>query len=100
MSPYGAVETSEALTGCDQTEDNESSTLLGTEALPGANEGPATIVSSVSNLSNTIIGSGASFPWSRGQILKYGSQFLGMLTFPLVSSSFPAHSKIRTDRLL
>lgn len=64
MSPYGAVENSEALTGYHQAEDNESSTLLGTEALQGPNEGPATIVSSVSNLSNTIIGSGASFPAS------------------------------------
>ncbi|KAG6381647.1 hypothetical protein JVT61DRAFT_246 [Boletus reticuloceps] len=41
-------------------ESNEDSALLGNEAVAKPREGHASIISSVSNLSNTIIGSGMS----------------------------------------
>lgn len=41
-------------------EDREGTALLGNEAVPRPREGHASIISSVSNISNTIIGSGTS----------------------------------------
>ncbi|TFY79175.1 hypothetical protein EWM64_g4838 [Hericium alpestre] len=69
---------------------SESSTLLSGGAGSGASEhkreGHATLTSSVSNLANTIIGSGVSFPF--GDV--YGADAYGgtgMLTFPLAMAS-------------
>lgn len=59
--PYGAVET--GVPGVQTHrggEDNEDSALLGSEAVPKPREGHASIISSISNVSNTIIGSGTS----------------------------------------
>lgn len=60
--PYGAVRTGvpDIRTEHRGVEDNEGSALLGSEAVLKSREGHASIISSVSNLSNTIIGSGAS----------------------------------------
>ena len=91
--PYGTVET--GVPGIHPEhrggEDNEGSALLGNEAAPKHREGHANIVSSTSNLSNTIIGSGASFSWSCARRVTDGLWSLGMLTFPLVSFQFPSH---------
>lgn len=55
VQKYGAV----VATAADATSgDSERSTLLATDATPQQKEGHASIVSSVSNLSNTIMGSG------------------------------------------
>lgn len=60
--PYGAVDTGvrDIHSVHHGVEDNEGSALLRSEAVPRLREGHASIISSVSNLSNTIIGSGAS----------------------------------------
>ncbi|KAF8555998.1 vacuolar amino acid transporter 5 [Imleria badia] len=63
--PYGAVETGVPGIHTEHRggEDNEGSALLGNEAAPKPREGHAGIISSVSNISNTIIGSGMlTFP--------------------------------------
>lgn len=58
VQKYGAVVT----TAADPTEgDSEHSALLAGGAAPQFKEGHATIMSSVSNLSNTIMGSGTYF---------------------------------------
>lgn len=59
--PYGAVQTGDlgAHTEHHGGEHNEDSPLLGNEAILMEREGHASIISSVSNISNTIIGSGA-----------------------------------------
>lgn len=67
--PYGAVDTGvrNIHSVHHGVEDNEGSALLGSETVPKLREGHASIISSVSNLSNTIVGSGASFAcWSCG----------------------------------
>lgn len=60
---YGTVRTgaSDIHTEHRDVGDNEGSTLLGSEVVLNSREGYASIISSVSNLSNTIIGSGALF---------------------------------------
>lgn len=59
---YGAVTAGVAVTHTEHhgAEENERSALLGSETVQKSREGHAGLVSSVSNLSNTIIGSGAS----------------------------------------
>ena len=90
--PYGAIETGVPGIHIEHRsgEDNEASALLGDETVLKPREGHADVVSSVSNLSNTIIGSGASF-WSCARRVTDGLRSLGMLTFPLVSFQFPPH---------
>ncbi|KAG9313011.1 transmembrane amino acid transporter protein-domain-containing protein [Chiua virens] len=68
MQPYGAASTRVPDTVHHNIDDNEGSALLGNSSASRPKEGRATIVSSVSNLSNTIMGS-------------------GMLTFPLAMAS-------------
>jgi hypothetical protein len=58
VQKYGAVVT----TAADATEgDSEQSALLAADHAPQLKDGHASIVSSVSNLSNTIMGSGMCF---------------------------------------
>ncbi|KAH7927298.1 vacuolar amino acid transporter 5 [Leucogyrophana mollusca] len=71
VQTYGVAGSTDVEPAYDHTTgDSEGSALLGSDAIikPPPREGPATIVSSVSNLANTIIGS-------------------GMLTFPLALAS-------------
>ncbi|KAI9464237.1 vacuolar amino acid transporter 5 [Boletus coccyginus] len=70
IPPYGAVGTGvpDICTEGRGSEVNEGSALLGDEAVLKRRDGHASLISSVSNLSNTIIGS-------------------GMLTFPLAMAS-------------
>lgn len=87
---YGAVLT----TAADATVgDSESSALLAGEAAPSVRqkEGHASMLSSVSNLSNTIIGSGECFR-SIYSFLELTSLCAGMLTFPLVRFRRPVGS--------
>jgi hypothetical protein len=93
--PYGAVAPS-TRTEHRGAEDNEGSALLGNEAVLKSGEGDANVVSSVSNLSNTIIGSGSSFSWSCARRVTDGLRSSGMLTFPLVSFQFPPHLNMYT----
>jgi len=55
VQKYGALVTSAADASAD---DSERGALLAADAAPQLKEGHATIVSSVSNLANTIMGSG------------------------------------------
>lgn len=63
MHSYGAVETGvrDVHSVHHGVEDNEGSTLLGSEPAPKPREGHASMISCISNLSNTILGTGASF---------------------------------------
>lgn len=62
VQPYGTVDTAVRRIHSVHrgVEDGEGSTLLGGEAASKPRQGHASMISSVSNLSNTIIGTGTS----------------------------------------
>jgi hypothetical protein len=90
VQKYGAVFT----TAADATVgDSESSALLAGDAVPSVRqrEGRASMLSSVSNLTNTIMGSGEYFR-SMYSFLELIGLCAGMLTFPLVGFWRPVWS--------
>lgn len=97
IPPYGAVGTGvpDICTERRGSEVNEGSALLGDEAVLKRRDGHASLISSVSNLSNTIIGSGTSL-WSCARVVTDGLRSLGMLTFPLVCFYCSPHSNTYT----
>ena len=92
VQTYGVAESRDDLhDNSHEDSQGESSALLGLSSATGAttpkSDGSGTIVSSVSNLANTIIGSGTIVHVWASLLDKNTDQrlFLGMLTFPLVS---------------
>ena len=94
VQTYGVAEATDVdpSTGGDEARallGGDSATVRKAEGKP---DGHATIVSCISNLSNTIIGSGARYLFcTRPAIETYLLCFVGMLTFPMVLTACPSH---------
>jgi len=93
VQTYGVAEATDV---DPSTGGDEARALLGGDSAAvkkaeGKRDGHATIVSCISNLSNTIIGSGTCYLFcTRPAVETYLLCFVGMLTFPMVIPLVPS----------